>query len=142
MIKVLVVDDQAVLRLLLATHLKNHYHVQCVEADSAEQAIFVLKTSSFDLIISDQWMPKGNGTEIAEYLKESGTTTPFILFTSDKSFNFPNLVLKDNYTRLFKVMEDFGFFSKRSSHGQTEHCHNRTFKIYENHSPSAWDQPG
>lgn len=110
----LIVDDQALLRLLLKKFLEDHFHAICIEAASACEAIRILKTECFDIVISDQWMPEGNGTEIAAFLKTTGSTTPFILFTSDEDFEFESLVLKNDHAKLIHIMQEFGLFSEKS----------------------------
>jgi len=66
---ILVVDDEPSLRMLLDDMLSsNGYKVTL--AESAKQAIELLKTHPIDLVLSDVIMPGMNGYKLAEYVYE------------------------------------------------------------------------
>jgi PAS domain S-box-containing protein len=66
---ILVVDDESALCELSATILKTHGY-QVLMANSAKQALELLKTEHINLLFSDIIMPKMNGYELAEIVKK------------------------------------------------------------------------
>lgn len=77
----LVVDDDARLRQLLARYLgENGFQITAV-ADAAE-ARDMLKTLVFDLIILDVMMPGESGLDFAEALHRESFTTPILFLTA------------------------------------------------------------
>lgn len=81
-IKILVVDDDPAYRLLITTVLEaNSFSVLAVE--NGEEALEKLKTYKPSLIVSDLIMPKVNGYELINKVRESPATKhiPVILLT-------------------------------------------------------------
>jgi len=60
--RILIVDDEPVVRNLLRELLGGNY--ECVEADSAEDALVLLQTETFNLVISDIQMSGISGLEM------------------------------------------------------------------------------
>ncbi len=60
--RILIVDDEPVVRNLLRELLDGNY--ECVEADSAEDALVLLQTETFNLVISDIQMSGISGLEM------------------------------------------------------------------------------
>ena len=75
---VLAVDDEAVSRLVLVRMLHG-LELTVTEATDAPEAIDLLRTGGFDLVVSDYQMPNGTGLELAEAADEA--RIPFILLT-------------------------------------------------------------
>ncbi len=65
--KILVVEDDNLLRLGIKTLLENDYKVD--EAKNAQEAIDLLQDYTYHLIITDMMMPGGNGDELLKYLQ-------------------------------------------------------------------------
>lgn len=63
---VLIIDDDEQIRTLLVAALGQHY--TCQTASSAEEALSVLATEPFDLVISDIDMGGMNGLELVPRL--------------------------------------------------------------------------
>ena len=59
--RILLVDDEQEVRSLLGELLRDSY--ECEQASSAEDALEVLKTSEFDLVLSDIQMGGMSGLE-------------------------------------------------------------------------------
>ncbi len=81
--KVLIVDDEEVIRKFLRIHLdKLGYEV--TEAADGEQAIEELGKDDFDLLICDILMPKKDGWEVVKEVKSNSKTKhlPVILLTA------------------------------------------------------------
>ena len=78
--RILVVDDQEILRDILAHYLEQDFHT--VEtAPSGEAALERFATSQFDLVITDQAMSGMNGDQLAAAIKARSPDTRVILLT-------------------------------------------------------------
>ena len=98
--KVLIVDDEEVIRKFLRIHLdKLGYEVK--EAADGEQAIEELGKDDFDLLICDILMPKKDGWEVVKEVKSNSKTKhlPVILLTAknEDSDMFKGYDLGANY---------------------------------------------
>ena len=81
--KILVVEDDAGLReALVDTLLLAGF--QCVEADSGESALLLLKHTTVDLVVSDVQMPGMSGYEVCEQVRAAYDhgQLPIILLTA------------------------------------------------------------
>ncbi len=79
--RVLVVDDNAVNRLLLRTMLTAEALV-VTEVSGGEEALRVTETDDFDCILMDCQMPDIDGYEVTRRLRERGLTTPIVAVTA------------------------------------------------------------
>src|SRR5262249_12327925 len=79
--KILIVDDERSLRELLEIFLKKEGFV-VVSAASAEEAMAQLKTTEFDLIISDIKMADMSGIDFLRELRKTTFNGQFILLTA------------------------------------------------------------
>ncbi len=82
--KILVIDDEAEVREVLRIHLESaNYNV--IEASDGEEGISMMKTGSnllqVGMIICDIRMPKVNGIEAIDYLKQNAPSIPIIVVT-------------------------------------------------------------
>jgi CheY-like chemotaxis protein len=98
--KVLIVDDEEVIRKFLRIHLvKLGYEV--TEAADGEQAIEQLGKDDFDLLICDIMMPKKDGWEVMKEAKSNPKTKnlPVIVLTAknEDSDMFKGYDLGANY---------------------------------------------
>ena len=98
--KVLIVDDEEVIRKFLRIHLvKLGYEV--TEATDGEQAIEQLGKDDFDLLICDIMMPKKDGWEVMKEAKSNPKTKnlPVIVLTAknEDSDMFKGYDLGANY---------------------------------------------
>ncbi len=81
--KILIVDDEDSLRIILKRHLEfQGYEVK--DANSALDALSILEQKEPDLIISDIMMPEMDGLEFCQRLRASnlGQLIPFIFLSS------------------------------------------------------------
>jgi CheY-like chemotaxis protein len=81
--RILVVDDEEVIRKFLRIHLATlGYEVQ--EAADGEQAMEQLRKDDFDLLICDILMPKKDGWEVIKEVKSNPKTKdiPVIVLTA------------------------------------------------------------
>jgi DNA-binding NtrC family response regulator len=76
---ILVVDDEPAQRQFLRAALRNH---EVVAAASGEEALQLLSSRSFDLVISDQKMPGMSGIELLQWIREQTPETPVLILTA------------------------------------------------------------
>jgi DNA-binding NtrC family response regulator len=76
---ILAVDDAQPIRQLLNFYLAPSYDV--VMADSAEQALQVLESRTFELVITDIGLPGKSGFDLCESLKKMHPDTMIVVVT-------------------------------------------------------------
>jgi len=81
MAKILVVDDEQGMRRILDVNLRKDGHV-VVEAEGARAAIDLIKREDFDVVLTDQRMPDGNGLDVVRTVREDDPTTSVIFLTA------------------------------------------------------------
>lgn len=76
----LIVDDQPAIRDSLAGVIKDEgWSVYCVS--SGQAAIDYLKVSRADVVFMDVWMPKMDGIEALQKIREQATETPIVIMS-------------------------------------------------------------
>jgi DNA-binding NtrC family response regulator len=81
---ILVADDERSIRLTLETGLSlNGFRVTCARTGS--EALEAARSSSFDAVVSDIFMPDGDGLELVRELRAVYPTIPIILITAQGS---------------------------------------------------------
>jgi len=78
--KLLLIDDDKII-LNILTNIVEHEGYESLKAQSAEDAIELMKSSKVDLIISDIVLPQMNGLELLVSIKENNPNIPVILIT-------------------------------------------------------------
>ncbi|MEK6566538.1 MAG: response regulator [Bacteroidota bacterium] len=78
--KILVVDDEDALRTVLSAELEGEGY-QVTTAADGQEAINVLTSSGFDLILLDIKMPNVDGFEVLKFVKEKHPKTKVIMLT-------------------------------------------------------------
>jgi CheY-like chemotaxis protein len=78
--KILVVDDEATLRIALSAQLKEHGYTVSSAGDG-DIAIEMLRTEYFDLILLDIKMPNVDGYEVLSFVKQTHPGTKVIILT-------------------------------------------------------------
>ena len=83
--RVLVVDDMVMNRKILGIHLVNLGIKDIRYAENGEQALAVLEEWVPDLVLTDMWMPKMDGTQLAEALRKDRrfAEIPVVAVTAD-----------------------------------------------------------
>ncbi len=95
--KILIIDDEAVLRQTLARILQQA-GFEATTAENAEQALMFLKTSTFDLVYMDLRMPGIHGLDALKLIHEQYPTMPVILFTAQPDLNSAVEALRNGAT--------------------------------------------
>ncbi len=78
--RILVVDDEEALRVVLSGELEGEGY-QVSSAIDGQQAINVLTTHEFDLILLDIKMPNVDGFEVLKFVKERWPKTKVVMLT-------------------------------------------------------------
>ncbi|MBA3602089.1 MAG: sigma-54-dependent Fis family transcriptional regulator [Parachlamydiaceae bacterium] len=78
--KVLIVDDEPLMLDFLAETLRRK-NMEVVTAKNGRQALEILKTTTFDLVITDMKMPGVTGMDILRAVKEDSPSTVVIIIT-------------------------------------------------------------
>jgi DNA-binding NtrC family response regulator len=79
--KILIVDDEQMMCEMLADDLKRH-GFQTTWCISSEKALDVLKTQSFDVLLTDLNLPNMNGIELCERIVANRPDIPVIVITA------------------------------------------------------------
>ena len=78
--KILLLDDEIELRMLVAERLGMEGYT-VAEAGLVNDALSMIKSSKFDLLLLDVKLPDGTGIDVLRYMKDSGIKTPVIMLT-------------------------------------------------------------
>jgi putative two-component system response regulator len=86
MSRILVIDDEAVIRMLVVEILESvGYDV--TSAESAEVALALLEDADFDLVVSDVIMPGLSGLELLESVRARRASLPVVLVTGAGTYD-------------------------------------------------------
>ena len=80
--RVLLVDDDQMLRSSLAEQLAAEGEFEPVEAGSCAEAREAAKTGLFEFMILDVGLPDGDGRKLAREFREQGVTCPIVMLTA------------------------------------------------------------
>lgn len=78
--KILIVDDEERIRRLLRIYLERE-NFEIDEAEDGEKAVELATTSDYDLILLDLMLPRMDGIEACQRIKET-KATPIIMLTA------------------------------------------------------------
>jgi len=90
--RALIVEDDAAIRRLV-TKLLTRQRIQVDVAAEGHEAIRLLKSKRYSVIVLDLMVPGVNGFEIIEHLKSTGTTTPVAVVSAVSQQALTNLDL-------------------------------------------------
>ena len=81
----LVVDDSATTRMLIALTLKKSLEYRIVEASNGAEAVEKLRSQPVDIVLTDINMPKMGGLELITYIRSSHSSpkVPIIVITTE-----------------------------------------------------------
>jgi DNA-binding NtrC family response regulator len=79
--RILIVDDEASMRRLFASNLRQDQH-ELSEASGVEEAQRALTANDFDVVVTDQKLPDGEGLAVLASAHEVDPTIPVILLTA------------------------------------------------------------
>src|SRR6202022_961065 len=103
---ILIVDDQHSIRLMLESGLSlNGFRVSC--ARNGTEALAAASTGKFDAVISDIYMPDGDGLEMVQKLRAVLPALPIVLMTAQGSVELAVRAVEEGATdfiaKLFEV---------------------------------------
>ena len=78
---ILIVDDEKNMRRILSTILQGEGHV-VVEAAGVKEAIELVSRAQYDLIVTDQKMPDGNGLSVIAAARDADPSLPVVMLTA------------------------------------------------------------
>ncbi|MCT2535747.1 response regulator transcription factor [Aquibacillus koreensis] len=78
--KVLIVDDEAQMRMLLRIHLQDSY--QLLEASNGYEAIELVEKEPVDIVLLDIMMPNLDGKQVCKKIRTFNKDIPIILLTA------------------------------------------------------------
>ena len=81
-LRIALADDQALVRAGLRALLERQGIVIAFEADDGEQLVERLASQPVDVVLSDIRMPRVDGIEALQRLRQRGDTTPVLLLTT------------------------------------------------------------
>lgn len=83
--RVLVVEDSATMRSFVAATLESGGDYDVVQVQSGFQALKVLPTRKFDLVITDINMPDINGLELIKFMRANPSyrETPLVIISTE-----------------------------------------------------------
>ena len=80
--KILLAEDQAMVRGALAALLSMESNFEITQAEDGDKAWLLLKQNSYDILLTDIEMPGRSGLELAQYLIQQQSTTKIIIITT------------------------------------------------------------
>ncbi|AIQ25028.1 MULTISPECIES: response regulator transcription factor [unclassified Paenibacillus] len=83
--KIMVVDDEEVLRMLIEDTLEDLENVEIHTAENGLEALTKLSTDPYDLVILDYMMPEMTGIEVLQQLDEEKKKSTAILMLTAKA---------------------------------------------------------
>lgn len=82
---ILLVDDDDALRQSLAEQLGVYEEFSATEAANGGEALEIVKTKSFDLVLLDVGLPDIDGRELCKLFRRNGVKSPIIMLTGADS---------------------------------------------------------
>jgi DNA-binding response OmpR family regulator len=78
--KILLVDDEEMIRLTVAEYLRDS-EFDVTEATNGAEAISIAKKNNFDAVITDLAMPGMDGPDVALFFERNHPSTPIFVIT-------------------------------------------------------------
>jgi DNA-binding NtrC family response regulator len=82
MSRVLIVDDSAMDRELVASILQSKNEIEIIQASSARKALDMIRREPPDLVLTDLIMPEMDGLALTEVIRKDYPALPVILITA------------------------------------------------------------
>lgn len=93
----LIAEDQSMLRDAMCKLLLMEDKITSIkQANDGEDAISLLKTNNFDIVILDVEMPKKSGIDVLEYIRKEKIDTKVIIVTTFKRSGYFERAIKSN----------------------------------------------
>lgn len=114
---VLLVDDVPMNLKILSHHVVRLGVAQVEMCVSGEEALAKLKAESFDMVMTDLWMPNMNGVELAGRIRALGLRMPIVAVTADTEAvaRFPQNLFADSLVKPLTTERVAALFARLSS---------------------------
>ena len=136
--RLLIVDDEAAVRGVLHDLLEQSY--DCAEASSAEEALSLLRVSSYDLVISDITMAGMSGLEMIPHIKTISPDSVIVMVsgmqTIESAINALRLGAFDYLMKPFDLRQVEAVIERAHKHHELIVAKQK----YENHLEELVDQ--
>ena len=136
--RLLIVDDEAAVRGVLHDLLEQSY--DCAEASSAEEALSLLRVSSYDLVISDITMAGMSGLEMIPHIKSISPDSVIVMVsgmqTIESAINALRLGAFDYLMKPFDLRQVEAVIERAHKHHELIVAKQK----YENHLEELVDQ--
>ena len=106
MSRILVIDDVADIRLTIGITLEIMGH-DIIEAENGRLGIERLQKDTFDLVITDVYMPEMDGTEVVKYIQKMEQPPPVIVMSGGGDSTGGNKASQSTVLRVVKDGADF-----------------------------------
>lgn len=101
---VLVVDDEEMVRNVISRLLGVRGHV-AVAVSSAHEALDILDSRKWDLLLTDQGMPGMTGRELAHQVRKRNADIPILLLTGDTDIDVNPAEINRVLTKPFRIAD-------------------------------------
>jgi CheY-like chemotaxis protein len=101
---ILVVDDEEMVRNVISRLLDLRGHTP-VAVGSAHEALDLLGSRSWDLVLTDQGMPGMTGRELAHQIRKRHAELPILLLTGDTDIDVNPAEISAVLTKPFKIAD-------------------------------------
>jgi len=133
--RILIVDDEAGVRELFAAWLREENY-ECKTAASADQALAILATDTYALVISDMMMPGRNGVELLREIRSRYPDTTVIMVSGiDRPQRVRDALRCGAFDYLIKPCE-LSVLTLSVERGLERRSLQRTARIYKDHLES------
>jgi DNA-binding NtrC family response regulator len=122
----LAVDDEGPIRQLFKFYLASAYDL--VTAESAEEALQVLQSRSFPLVLTDIGLPGKSGLELCEALKASHPDTMIIVITGLFDMQYAKRALDAGATSFLTKPIDFKRLQTAIEDALKHHAHRQSLR--------------
>ena len=107
MCRLLIVDDERVILDSLYGYLSEQFDFEIYRAESARQALDVLRRMSVDLVISDISMPRMDGLELLGIIAGTWPACRVMLLTAYNDFNYAYQAMRHPHVRYLLKIESY-----------------------------------
>ncbi len=102
--KILIVDDEPDIRLILKDHFEE-FGYKVTEADNGVTALKKFLKGSFDVVITDIKMPEMNGLEFSSKIRETDSEVPIYLVTAFSEYTEKDIIAIGAEAIIFKPFD-------------------------------------
>ena len=129
--RILIVDDEPLIRNLLREILRGNY--ECLEANSAEEALALLQTETFNLVISDIQMSGISGLKMIPRIVELAPDIIIIMISGQQNIEIAIKAMRAGAFDYITKPFEFDHVETTVARALEHQSLRLTKKLYENH---------